>query len=123
MLRDNLRAAIKASGLAVKEVAYKAGISNRALEKWLASDAVEPKAIAFVKVCKVLGVSPFDIVGLAEPKYTYDEVFLLETAKKHKDIVSDLEALDYASLSVLRTQVHALAQEASQTEKSSKEKA
>lgn len=55
--RSRLREEIEFSGLLDKEVASKAGITKRALDSYVGSQASMPSAEVAVKLAKVLGVS------------------------------------------------------------------
>jgi transcriptional regulator with XRE-family HTH domain len=55
MLRTNLRKAIKDSGLYVKEVAAKAEVPKRTVDKWLELDDINPRAMDLYRVARVLG--------------------------------------------------------------------
>lgn len=55
---QRLRVCVSNSGLVVKEVAARAGVNKRTLDKWLSpSDPKMPGAIDAVAVAQVLGVS------------------------------------------------------------------
>jgi transcriptional regulator with XRE-family HTH domain len=54
MLKENLRKAIKASGLYVKEVSAHSGVSKRTIDKWLEIETINPCAMALYKVARVL---------------------------------------------------------------------
>lgn len=55
--RSRLREEIEFSGLLDKEVASRAGITKRALDSYVGSQASMPSAEVAVKIAKVLGVS------------------------------------------------------------------
>jgi transcriptional regulator with XRE-family HTH domain len=55
--RENLREAIEYSGLAQKELAYKAKITLRSIESYLRENGAVPSAEKAVKIAQVLGVT------------------------------------------------------------------
>jgi transcriptional regulator with XRE-family HTH domain len=54
MLKENLRKAVKASGLYVKEVSAHSGVSKRTIDKWLEVEGLNPRAIDLYKVSRTL---------------------------------------------------------------------
>lgn len=54
MLKENLRKAVKASGLYVKEVSAHSGVSKRTIDKWLEIEAINPRAMDLYKVARAL---------------------------------------------------------------------
>jgi len=63
MLRENLKAAIKNSGMIVKEIAVKSGVNKRTIDKWVGAEETEPKVNDLYKVCKALGVTVEHLVA------------------------------------------------------------
>jgi transcriptional regulator with XRE-family HTH domain len=57
MIRDNLKAAINNSGLIVKEIAARAGVKKRTIDKWIGVEQTEPKVKDLYEVCKVLNIT------------------------------------------------------------------
>ena len=62
MLRENLKVAIEKSGFIVKEIADKADVKKRTIDKWVGAEETEPKVNDFYKVCKILSVTMEQIV-------------------------------------------------------------
>jgi len=52
-----LKTAIKNSGMIVKEIAAKAGVSKRTIDKWVGAEETEPKVNDLYKVCQILGIT------------------------------------------------------------------
>jgi transcriptional regulator with XRE-family HTH domain len=57
MLRENLKKAISESGLYVKEIALRAGVNKRTIDKWIGVENTEPKVNDLYEVCKVLDIT------------------------------------------------------------------
>jgi transcriptional regulator with XRE-family HTH domain len=55
MLRENLRKAVKESGLYVKEVSARSGVSKRTIDKWLERESINPRAADLYRVARALG--------------------------------------------------------------------
>lgn len=94
MIRDNLRDAIKNSGMIVKDISQKSGVSKRTIDKWIGAESVEPRAIDFVKVCRALNVSPERIVfgDILGPEFSNNDLVYL--ADKYKDILYELDNIE-----------------------------
>jgi len=94
MIRDNLRDAIKNSGMIVKDISQKSGVSKRTIDKWIGAESVELRANDFVKVCRALNVSPERIVfgDILGQEYSDDDLAYL--ANKYKDILYDLDNIE-----------------------------
>jgi transcriptional regulator with XRE-family HTH domain len=67
---SNLRQAMQARGIGSAELARRLGIKSQSVSQWR-SDQTRPTGARFDELCRVLGVSPADLVdhapGLAEP--------------------------------------------------------
>jgi transcriptional regulator with XRE-family HTH domain len=114
MLRDNLKAAITKSGLVVKEIAVKAGVNKRTIDKWVGISATEPKVNDLYKVCKILSVTMEWVVdGEAGTKYVRTVVrndpVAVQVPDRIKDIVGNLLLLDDNELAGIRANAEALA--------------
>ena len=58
LFNERLRAAYVASGMPVKEISFKSGVSKLNIDKWLSiAKPIQPKVIELAKVAKVLGVT------------------------------------------------------------------
>ena len=57
MLKENLKAAFRASGMIVKEIAEKSGVKKRTIDKWVGTEETEPKVNDLYKVCRTLGIT------------------------------------------------------------------
>lgn len=108
MIRDNLREAIKSSGMVVKEIASISGVSKRTIDKWIGAEEVEPRINDFMKVCKSIGVSAEDIV-FGKKDDDFEDRHLLDLAKKYQKALSDLEDMDDLQRSTVLIQIEAVA--------------
>lgn len=64
-IQDNLREAIKYSGLSQKEIAIKLGINPSTVSKYIRQDKF-PSIETFANLCLILDVSSDDILGLSD---------------------------------------------------------
>jgi SOS-response transcriptional repressor LexA len=107
MLRDNLHTAIEASGLYVKEIAARADVKKKTIDKWTGIEAIEPKVMDFYKVCKVLRITMEQAVDDGEG-FEYVKSLLQESGTlwqppaRLAQIVNDLAVLDDGMLAVFR---------------------
>ena len=114
MLRDNLKAAIKKSGFVVYEIAEKAGVKKRTIDKWVGTTGTEPKVNDFFNVCKVLDVTmEWMIDGEKGAEYVRKVVrndpFSVQVPDRIRDIVGNLLVLDDNELVGIRANAKALA--------------
>ncbi len=78
--RERLREQIEFCGLLDKEVAARAGITKRAIDSYVGSEACMPSAEVAVKLAKVLGVS-VEYLVTGENKALENENSFLEELK------------------------------------------
>lgn len=76
--RERLREQIEFCGLLDKEVAAKAGITKRAIDSYVGSEACMPSAEVAVKLAKVLGVTVEYLVTGEKSENSTDSTFLQE---------------------------------------------
>jgi transcriptional regulator with XRE-family HTH domain len=67
MIRDNLKTAINSSGLIVKEIAARAGVKKRTIDKWVGAEQTEPKVKDLYEVCKILNITVEYLITGAPP--------------------------------------------------------
>jgi transcriptional regulator with XRE-family HTH domain len=68
MLRENLRKAVKESGLYVKEVSARSGVPKRTLDKWLEKADINPRAMDLYKVAGALRKSVEELLSGKTPE-------------------------------------------------------
>ncbi|MDR1901948.1 MAG: helix-turn-helix transcriptional regulator [Treponema sp.] len=68
MLKDNLRKAIKTSGLYVKEVSARSNVPKRTIDKWLEVEDINPRAMDLFKVARVLDKTVEELLTGAVPE-------------------------------------------------------
>jgi transcriptional regulator with XRE-family HTH domain len=95
MLKENLRKAVKASGLYVKEVSAHSGVSKRTIDKWLEIEAINPRAMDLYKVARVLKKTVEELLAGETPEGVPAET--LELARK----IAKLSAADQEELGAI----------------------
>jgi transcriptional regulator with XRE-family HTH domain len=68
MLKENLRKAVKESGLYVKEVSARSGVPKRTIDKWLELEGINPRAMDLYKVGQALGKSVEELLAGKTPE-------------------------------------------------------
>jgi len=114
MLKDNLKVAIKKSGMIVKEIAWASGVSKRTIDKWVGVSATEPKVKDFYKVCKSLNTTMECLVdGEAGAEYVRmvvrNDPLAVQVPDNIKGIVDNLLLLNDNELVSIRAAAEALA--------------
>jgi len=102
--RDNLRKAIAASGLVVKEVADASEVAKGTIDNWVAETPTTPKVTEAVKVARALKISVEELVDGTRPKGWCPPENIVA-------IVDDLLSLDEATLKLVAKMIHALVSE------------
>jgi|GEM_PF-1482476 len=115
MLRDNIKKAILNSGMIVKDIAAKAEVNKRTIDKWVGASETEPKVKDLYKVCKVLGVSIEWVVdGEAGSEYIRkiigNDPKAIQVPERISSLVDDLLVLDETQLIVIKASAAALAE-------------
>jgi len=116
MLRENLKAAIKKSGMAVKEIAAESKVNKRTIDKWIGAEQTEPKVIDFYRVCKALSVTMEHMVdGETGAAYVRKimkfDPLAIHVPDKIRSIVQDLMFLDEKELRGIRAIIEILAED------------
>lgn len=118
---DRLREEIEYTGMAQKEVAFKAGVKKRALDMYLGSRASMPPADVAVKLAKVLNVTvEYLVTGEREDDATahspvapigkQNAVILPKSKPIRPKIERDLEKISDPTRQFLETAVHLFAE-------------
>jgi transcriptional regulator with XRE-family HTH domain len=113
MLRDNLKNAISASKLYVKELAAMSGVSKRTIDKWIGAESTEPKVYDLYEVCKVLNITmEWAVDGEKGLKYVRHiiskEGRLWKPPERIRSIVGVLFNLDNDTLRIVEKMITAL---------------
>ena len=104
MLKENLRKAVKASGLYVKEVSAHSGVSKRTIDKWLEVEGINPRAMDLYKVARTLKKTVEELLTGRTPEGIQAETLELakEIAKLSAGDREELEALIGIKLSRIK---------------------
>jgi SOS-response transcriptional repressor LexA len=113
MLRENLKTAISSSSLIVKEIAAKSGVNKRTIDKWVGSEATEPKVKDLYKVCQTLGITiEWAVAGEKGLNYVRhliaNEGKLWEPPGRIRAIVKVIEGLDNNTLKTVEKMILAI---------------
>jgi transcriptional regulator with XRE-family HTH domain len=93
MLKENLRNAVKASGLYVKEVSAQSGVPKRTIDKWLELEGMNPRAADLYRVARALKKTVEELLTGRTPEGIPGET--LELARKMAGLSpGDLEELE-----------------------------
>ncbi len=116
MLRDNLKDAIKKSGMIVQEIADKSGVKKRTIDDWVGVRGTEPKVNDLYKVCKVLGITiEWAVADEAGTEYVQkivrNDPKSVQVPDRIFPIVENLLVLDDRDLTGILANVQALAKD------------
>lgn len=101
-MRTNLRAAISRSGLVIKEVASKSGVSKGTIDNWIGSNPTIPRATDAYAVAKALGTTvEFLVTGEHSAGWN--------PPARIAHVVADLELLDDPGLEAVTVLARGLA--------------
>jgi len=123
MIRKNLKTAISNSGMIVKDIAAKSGVKKRTIDKWVGSEATEPKVNDLYKVCKILGITIEWVVegekGLEYVRKTIkNDPRSIQVPDRISPIVEGLLLLDDRNLSGIYANIEALTKDKKVTDTS-----
>ncbi len=65
LISENLKAEINASGKTKSDIAKEIGVSRQTLSQYL-SGRIQPSLLTFAKLCRAIGASADDILGLTK---------------------------------------------------------
>lgn len=65
LISENLKAEINASGKTKSDIAKEIGVSRQTLSQYL-SGRIQPSLLTFAKLCRAIGASTDDILGLTK---------------------------------------------------------
>lgn len=103
------RKAFEDSKKTVKAMSIDSGVSQRTIENWLLLDApTMPKIDQIAPVARVLGVS-LEWLASGEDSISYEDRALLTLARKHADILADVDVLPPDKLEFIKMQVRSVA--------------
>lgn len=117
-----LRSAYQKSGLTIKEIAAKSNVSKRTIDRWVGSDAVEPRLIDVVKTLAVVNV-PVEEVVLGEEgrnkilSWAEQNGGKWEPPLKYKEIINDLDEFNETELNFISDIIHHQADKAREHKK------
>jgi len=114
VIRENLKTAIKDSGMIVKEIAVKSGVKKRTIDKWVGAEETEPKVNDLYKVCQILGITvEWAVAGESGAKYVHklmkNDPRTIQVPERIASIVDYLLVLDDRDLSGILAHVSTLA--------------
>jgi transcriptional regulator with XRE-family HTH domain len=107
MFTENIRDAVKKSGLIVRDISVAAGVKKSTLDDWLNARTKMAKADDLYKVCKVVGITVEEAVDGEDGK-RYVRNWVASEGRGYSpppriaDIVNGLLALDDKSLNIVR---------------------
>lgn len=115
------RKAFEDSKKTVKAIAIDAKVSQRTIENWLLLDTpTMPKIDQIAPVAKQLSVS-LEWLATGEDSLSYDDRALLSLARKHTDLLADVDVLPPDKMEFIKMQVRSVADYTRQSSEKIKE--
>ncbi|GHU16740.1 hypothetical protein FACS1894163_06650 [Spirochaetia bacterium] len=113
MLKNYLRAALRESGIVVKELAAKTDVPKRTIDKWLEREQINPGVLDLYKAAKALNKTVEELVdGEAGAEYVRELVReaggVWEPPKKLADIIEVLLKLHPQDIEMVRIMVNSI---------------